>query len=228
VGLGDFIPDPVEKWVENRVEDAGEAVDDAGRRVAGGLDDLGWKSGAAWVRRQSGSAANALGADVDEMQLGETEDPKKLIHGSPGKLRSTANHLKDFQTAFDNVGKGLQGLDAGHLKGEAADKFRKSVSVQPKKWFTAADACEKAAGALDSFAGTVEWAQKQAEDAIARYKKGKKASEEARSAHNDKVSAYNKAVDTYNAEPVDKRDPSKLPAKPGEFHDPGTADINAA
>ncbi|MEU5024031.1 putative T7SS-secreted protein [Streptomyces milbemycinicus] len=228
MGLGDFIPDPVEKWVGNRVEDAGEAVDDAGRWVAGGLDDIGWKGGAAWVRQQSGSVANALGADVDEMQLGETEDPKKLVHGSPGKLRSTAGHLKDFQTAFDNVGKGLQGLDAGHLKGEAADKFRKSVSVQPKKWFTAADACEKAAGALESFAGTVAWAQKQAEDAIARYKKGKKASEEARSAHNDKVSAYNKAVDTYNAQPADKRDPSKLPSKPGEFHDPGTADINAA
>ncbi|GAA2358805.1 putative T7SS-secreted protein [Streptomyces cuspidosporus] len=228
MGLGDFIPDSVEDWVEDRVEDLGEVVDDVGDWTADRLDDIGWESGADWVRDKSDSVANALGADVDEMQLGETEDPKKLVHGSPDKLRTTASHLRDFKNAFNDVGKGLQGLDAGHLKGEAADRFRESVSVEPKKWFTAADACEKAAGALDNFAGTVEWAQKQAEDAIARYKKGKKASDDARSAHNDKVSAYNTAVDAYNAKPADQRDPSSLPQKPGEFHDPGTADRDAA
>ncbi|MFI1854368.1 putative T7SS-secreted protein [Streptomyces sp. NPDC020480] len=228
MGLGDFVPDSLEDWVEDRVEDVGEAIDVAGDWTADRLDDVGWESGADWVRDKTDSAANALGADVDEMQLGESEDPKKLVHGSPDKLRTTAGHLRDFQTAFDNVGKGLQGLDAAHLKGKSADAFRESVSVEPKKWFTAADACEKAAGALDSFAGTVEWAQKQAETAIARYKKGKKASDDARSAHNDKVSAYNTAVDAYNAKPSDKRDKSTLPEKPGEFHDPGTADVQAA
>ncbi|MFD8870048.1 putative T7SS-secreted protein [Streptomyces sp. NPDC059590] len=228
MGLGDFVPDSLEDWVEDRVEDVGEAIDVAGDWTADRLDDVGWESGADWVRDKTDSAANALGADVDEMQLGESEDPKKLVHGSPDKLRTTAGHLKDFQTAFDNVGKGLQGLDAAHLKGKSADAFRESVSVEPKKWFTAADACEKAAGALENFAGTVEWAQKQAETAIARYKKGKKASDDARSAHNDKVSAYNTAVDAYNAKPSDKRDKSTLPEKPGEFHDPGTADVQAA
>ncbi|MFD8379911.1 putative T7SS-secreted protein [Streptomyces sp. NPDC059679] len=228
MGLGDFVPDFVEDWVEDRVEDVGEVVDDVGDWTADRLDDVGWESGADWVRDKSDSVANALGADVDEMQLGETEDPKKLVHGSPDKLRSTAGHLRDFQTAFDNVGKGLQGLDAAHLKGKSADAFRESVSVEPKKWFTAADACEKAAASLESFAGTVAWAQKQAEDAIARYNKGKKSSDDARSAHNDKVSAYNKAVDAYNAKPADQRDKSTLPEKPGEFHDPGTADLAAA
>ncbi|MGO4760577.1 putative T7SS-secreted protein, partial [Streptomyces sp. 2MCAF27] len=142
MGLGDFVPDVVEDWVEDRVEDVGEIVDDVGDWTADRLDDVGWESGADWVRDKSDSVANALGADVDEMQLGETDDPKKLVHGSPDKLRSTASHLKDFQTAFDNVGKGLQGLDAAHLKGKSADSFRESVSVEPKKWFTAADGCE--------------------------------------------------------------------------------------
>ncbi|MFI0731860.1 putative T7SS-secreted protein [Streptomyces sp. NPDC021225] len=228
MGWGDFVPDSLEDWVEDRVEDVGEAIDVAGDWTADRLDDVGWESGADWVRETSDSAANALGANVDEMQLGETEDPKKLIHGSPGKLRSTADHLSDFQTAFDNVGRGLRGLDADHLKGAAADAFRESVSVQPRKWFTAADACEKAAGALDSFAGTVEWAQGQAAEAIARYKQGKQASEEARSAHNERVSAYNTAVDAYNAAPAGERDRSTLPDKPGEFRDPGTSHLNVA
>ncbi|MFI1334085.1 putative T7SS-secreted protein [Streptomyces sp. NPDC020845] len=228
MGLGDFVPDGVEDWVEDRVEDVGGAIDVAGDWTADRLDDVGWNSGADWVRDKSDSAANALGADVDEMQLGESEDPKKLIHGSSSKLRSTAGHLTDFTTAFNNVGKGLQGLGSRSLKGKAADAFRESVSVEPKKWFTAADACEKASGALERFAGTVEWAQGQAQEAIRRYKKGKKASEDARSAHNDKVGAYNKAADAYNALPADKRDPSSLPEKPGAFHDPGAADVKAA
>ncbi|MFD8868265.1 putative T7SS-secreted protein [Streptomyces sp. NPDC059590] len=228
MGIGDFIPDGVEDWVDDRVEDVGGAIDEAGDWTADRLDDVGWQSGADWVRDKSDSAANALGAAVDEMQLGESEDAKKLIHGSPSKLRSTAGHLTDFKTAFNNVGKGLRGLSSQSLKGKAADAFRESVSVEPKKWFAAADACEKASGALDRFAGTVEWAQGQAEEAIRRYKKGKKASDDARSAHNDKVTAYNKAVDTYNGLPEDKRDPSSLPDKPGAFHDPGAADIKAA
>ncbi|MEU9796007.1 putative T7SS-secreted protein [Streptomyces sparsogenes] len=228
MGLGDFVPDGVEDWVEDRVEDVGGAIDDAGDWTADRLDDVGWESGADWVRDTSGSAANALGAAVDEMQLGESEDPRKLIHGSPSKLRSTAKHLSDFKTAFDNVGKGLRGLGSGSLKGKAADAFREKVSVEPKKWFSAADACEKASGALERFAGTVEWAQGQAEEAIRRYKKGKKASDDARSAHNDKVSAYNDAVEVYNALPADQRDPSSLPDKPGDFQDPGAGDVKAA
>ncbi|MEU5643307.1 putative T7SS-secreted protein [Streptomyces milbemycinicus] len=228
MGLGDFVPDGVKDWVEDRVEDVGEGIDAAGDWTGDRLDDVGWESGADWVRDKSDAAADALGADVDEMQLGESEDPKKLIHGSSSKLRSTAGHLTDFKTAFNSVGKGLQGLSSQSLKGKAADAFRESVSVEPRKWFTAADACEKASGALERFAGTVEWAQGQAQEAIRRYKKGKKASEDARSAHNDKVSAYNKAADAYNALPADKRDPSSLPDKPGAFHDPGAAEMKAA
>ncbi|MER7795653.1 putative T7SS-secreted protein [Streptomyces sp. NPDC097640] len=228
MGIGDFIPDGIEDWVDDRVEDVGGAIDDAGDWTADRLDDVGWQSGADWVRDKSDSAANALGAAVDEMQLGESEDAKKLIHGSPSKLRSTVGHLTDFKTAFNNVGKGLRGLGSQSLKGKAADAFRESVSVEPKKWFAAADACEKASGALERFAGTVEWAQGQAEEAIRRYKKGKKASDDARSAHNNKVSAYNDAVDAYNALPADKRDASSLPDKPGAFQDPGAADIKAA
>ncbi|MCF6525063.1 putative T7SS-secreted protein [Streptomyces sp. JJ36] len=228
MGIGDLIPDSVENKVEQGLEKAGEVIDEGGDLVAGGLDKAGWESGADWVRDKSDSAANALGADVDEMQLGDTEDPKKLIHGSPGKLRSTAGHLTDLKKAFDNVGKGLKGLDSQELKGEAADAFREKVSLEPKKWFTAADACEKAAKALSDFAGTVEWAQGEAKKAIEKYKKGKKASEEARATHNDKVEAYNTAVDEYNAASPSERDPDSLPPKPGAFHDPGKADVEAA
>ncbi|MFF9691478.1 putative T7SS-secreted protein, partial [Streptomyces sp. NPDC014623] len=232
MGLGDIVsdltPDVVEDAVEDGVEWAGNRVEDAGNWTADRLQDVGWESGADWVREQSRSVANRMGAEVDEMDLGQTEDKTKLIYGSPSELRSTASHLKDLQGAFDKVGGGMRGLDSSALKGQAADAFRDSVSVEPPKWFKAADAFEKAAGALESFAGTVEWAQRQAQAAIDKWKAGTKASEEAMDAHKEQCDTYNRAAEKYNAMPADERDPSTLPPRPGEFKDPGKARMEEA
>ncbi|MFD9433037.1 putative T7SS-secreted protein [Streptomyces sp. NPDC060002] len=226
MGIGDFIsditPDSVEDAVEDGVEWVGNRVEDAGDWTADRLADVGWESGADWVREQSRSVANRLGAEVDEMDLGQTEDKTKLIYGSPDKITSTATKLRAFQSAFDNAGNGLKGLDSSRLKGETADALRTAVSTQPPKWFTGADACTKAAGALDAFASTVTWAQGQAQTAIDKWKEGVEASEDAADAHRKKVDDYNGAVDRYNAQPADKRDPASLPPKPAAtFDDPG-------
>ncbi|MEU1188348.1 putative T7SS-secreted protein [Streptomyces sp. NPDC005859] len=226
MGIGDFIsditPDSVEDAVEDGVKWAGDRVEDAGDWTADRLEDVGWESGADWVREQSRSVANRMGAEVDEMDLGQTEDKTKLIYGSPSEITSTATKLRAFQSAFDSAGDGLKGLDSSRLKGETADALRTAVSTQPPKWFTGADACAKAAGALDAFAGTVTWAQGQAQTAIDKWKEGVKASEDAADAHRKKVDDFNRAVDRYNAQPADKRDPASLPPRPAAtFDDPG-------
>ncbi|MFD5477526.1 putative T7SS-secreted protein [Streptomyces hawaiiensis] len=226
MGIGDFLsditPDSVENAVEDGVEWAGNRVEDAGNWTADRLDDVGWESGADWVREQSRSVANRMGAEVDEMDLGQTEDKTKLIYGSASKVTATADKLRAFQTAFDDAGDGLKGLDSSRLKGEAADALRTAVSTQPPKWYAAADACAKAIGALDAFAGTITWAQGQAQTAIDKWKEGVKASETAAEAHRKKVDDFNSAVDRYNAQPADKRDPASLPPRPAAtFEDPG-------
>ncbi|WP_217135859.1 putative T7SS-secreted protein [Streptomyces sp. AC558_RSS880] len=226
MGIGDFIkditPDSVEDAVEDGVEWIGDRVEGAGNWTADRLEDVGWESGADWVREQSRSVANRMGAEVDEMDLGQTEDKTKLVYGSAEKIRSTAEKLRAFQKAFDDAGEGLKGLDSSQLKGKAAEALRKAVSTQPPKWFTGADACEKAAAALESFASTVTWAQGQAQTAIEKWKDGVKASEDAADAHRKKIDTYNRAVDRYNAQPADQRDPSTLPPCPAPtFHDPG-------
>ncbi|WP_406095148.1 putative T7SS-secreted protein [Streptomyces sp. NBC_01013] len=232
MGLGDLVSDLTPDVIEDAVEDGtkwvGDRVEDAGDWTADRLEDVGWDSGADWVREQSRSVANRMGAEVEEMDLGQTEDKKKLIYGSPSEIRSTATHLKNLQSSLDKVGGGLKGLDASELKGKTADAFRDSVTIEPPKWFKASDAFEKAAGALESFAGTVEWAQGQAQLAIDKWKAGTKASEEAMDAHKEKCDTFNKAVDTYNALPADKRDPATLPPRPGEFTDPGKARMEEA
>ncbi|MEU4968440.1 putative T7SS-secreted protein [Streptomyces smyrnaeus] len=174
MGWRDFVPDSIEDKGEDLVEGAGDLVEGGGNWTADRMDDIGWESGADWTRDKTRSAANAMGAETAEFQLDETEDPKKLIFGSPSRIRSTAKHLQDFQTAFDNVAKGLKKLPQGTLKGKAADAFWEKVGLEPAKWSKAADACEKAAGALEDFAHTVERAQSQAREAIAKYKDDKK------------------------------------------------------
>ncbi|MFD0317807.1 putative T7SS-secreted protein [Streptomyces flavalbus] len=226
MGLGDIIsditPDSVENAVEDGVEWVGNRVEDAGNWTADRLEDVGWESGADWVREQSRSVANRMGAEVEEMDLGQTDDKTKLIYGSPSKIRSTASKLRAFQTAFDGAGEGLKAMDSSRLKGETAEALRTAVRTQPPKWFTGADACEAAAGALEAFADTVTWAQGQAQLAIDKWKEGVKASEDAADAHRKKVDDYNSAVDRYNALPADKRDPASLPPKPAAtFTDPG-------
>ncbi|MFF5956269.1 putative T7SS-secreted protein [Streptomyces luteogriseus] len=226
MGIGDFIsdvtPDSVENAIEDGVEWAGNRVEDAGNWTADRLQDVGWESGADWVREQSRSVANRMGAEVDELDLGQTEDKTKLIYGSPSKVTATADKLRAFQTAFDDAGDGLKGLDSSRLKGETAEALRTAVSTQPPKWYAAADACAKALGALDAFAGTITWAQAQAQTAIDKWKEGVKASEGAAEAHRKKVDGYNAAVDRYNAQPADKRDPASLPPRPAAtFEDPG-------
>ncbi|GGZ14253.1 hypothetical protein GCM10010387_02930 [Streptomyces inusitatus] len=232
MGIGDIVsdltPDSVENAVEKGTEWVGNRVEDAGDWTADRLDDVGWESGSDWVRDKSRSLANRMGAEVDELDLGQSEDKTKLVYGSPSKLRSTAAHLKDLQKAFDSVGKGLGGLDSSALKGQAADAFRATVKIEPPKWFKGADAFGKAAGALESFASTVEWAQGQAQTAIDKWKAGTKASEDALDAHKASVDTYNRATDQYNAKPADQRDPSSLPPKPGAFSDPGKARMEEA
>ncbi|GAB2798140.1 putative T7SS-secreted protein [Streptomyces daliensis] len=217
MGLGDFTPDWLEDGAEKGAEMLGTAVDRGTDYVADRFDEAGAPEGATnWLRDKGDAAANRLGAQVGEARLGETEDPKKLIHGSVSTLRANASHLKDFQKAFEKVAAGLKGLDSEHLRGKAADAFREKVAVEPKKWHKAADACEKAAKALDDFAGTVDWAQGQAREALAKYRKAKAASD----AHAEKVKTYQDSVD-YGL----KGD--ELPDKPADS-DPGASGMQAA
>ncbi|GAA0444193.1 putative T7SS-secreted protein [Streptomyces olivaceiscleroticus] len=218
----DFTPDLM-NTLEKGVEKIGDGVNWAGDKAADVMDGVGLEGGADWVREASGSVANRLGSEVAELELGQTDDPHKLIYGSAGKLRSTVSHLNDFQKAFGKVARGLKGLDSSHWRGEAADAFREKLAGQPKRWFKAQDAFEKAAGALTRFAETVEWAQGQAREAIEEYRLAEKATEKARSAHDSAVAEYNSAAQAYNAAVASNGDPGPRPKKPAEFSDPGAS-----
>ncbi|MGY5129487.1 putative T7SS-secreted protein [Streptomyces nigrescens] len=231
MGLGDLINSAADKAgnaVDGIKEAAGEAVDSATDMTADALDYVGADGAAKTVRSAGDDVADALGAQVAERQLGESDDPKELIHGDVAKINESAAHLKDFYAAFERVGQGIRKLDAGSWKGKAADSFHEKFDVHPKQWMRTADACEAAWKALDSYADTVSWAQKKAQAAIDAWRAAEKKTMKAFKAYSHAVDAYNAKADAYNAARDKGSDPGPKPDKPGDFHDPADQDREAA
>ncbi|MFZ3596466.1 putative T7SS-secreted protein [Streptomyces sp. BH104] len=231
MGIGGYIDkaaDGLGDAVGSAKKAVGGAVEWGTDKAADGLDHVGLDVAAESMRDGGESLANRLGAEVDERNLGETEEPKELLHGSPDKIESTARHLRDFFNAFENVGQGLHGLDSGDWQGKAADAFREKFDVQPKAWLTAADACESAAKALEAYAHTVRWAQGQAREAIEKWRAAEQASKQAVDSYNARIDAYNSDVSTYNSSLEQGGEPGAAPQKPGPFSDPGKEGREAA
>ncbi|MEV6114374.1 putative T7SS-secreted protein [Streptomyces sp. NPDC052109] len=221
MGLGDVtnsLLGGAEHLYDEGKKKLGEGVDYATDKIGEGLDKVGAHDWAHDVEHWGDEVASDLGATPGEQQLGQSDDPRDLVHGDPAKIRESAKHLRDFHAAFDKVGQGMRKVDSSGWKGQAGDAFRKKFGVHPAKWAQAAESCDTAAGALESYADTVKWAQGEAKEAITLYDKGVKASKEA-------VDGYNKKVDAYNAKVKANQDPGP---KPEPFHDPGKADIQAA
>ncbi|MFJ9818298.1 putative T7SS-secreted protein [Streptomyces sp. NPDC101151] len=197
----------------------GEGIDKGTDAIGAGLDKAGAHGWADKVENWGDGAASALGATPGEKQLGESDDATDLVHGNAADIRATAKHLKDFHTAFDNVGQGMRKLDSSQWQGESAEAFRKKFAMHPVKWLHAADACAKAATALETYAETVVWAQKQAKDAIDLYRSGKAASAKAKTAYDKHSDAYKAAVGSGDKDPG---------PDPGDFDDPGAAGVKRA
>ncbi|MFE0424408.1 putative T7SS-secreted protein [Streptomyces sp. NPDC058953] len=207
-----------EDLLDSGKEKLGEAVDYGSDKLGNALDHVGLDEAGDFVHNAGDHVAAGLGATPSEQGLGHTDDPKQLVHGKVGEIRESTGHLKDFSSAFDRVGQGMRKVDSSGWRGEAADAFHQKADVHPAKWARAADACERAAKALDSYAETVKSSQDKAQEAIDTYRRGSRASEASAKAHNEKVNAYNAKI-------FSGQDPGP---RPDEWVDPGVADRKKA
>jgi len=198
----------------------GEVADKGAYALGSGLNDVGLGSAAQWVEHLGDEAAGYLDP---ELQLGQTDDPTQLIHGDPGVIRATASKLGTFSGAFGRTASGLEGMDSSTWTGAAADAFRAKYAPQPGKWRDASAASGDASDALGSYAGTVEWAQGQAREAIALYAEGQRVTATAATAYNDQVTAYNAAAQAYDTRLSAGQNPGPRPTEPGPFSDPGVS-----
>ncbi len=210
--LGGGIYDGAGKLVDKGKKIAGEVIDEGTDIVGSGLEKVGAHEWADAVEDWGDETASSLGAEIGEQQLGQSEEADELIHGRPEKISATVTNLRDFSRAFELVGGGMKRLDSGHWKGAAADAFRAKFETLPTDWLRAADACEDAAAALETYAGTVTSAQAKATEAIALYKESKQDYEIAAAAFKEKAEAYNAVRNTDHPLP-----------HPGKFTDPGVA-----
>ncbi|MEU9303070.1 putative T7SS-secreted protein [Streptomyces sp. NPDC048269] len=215
-GWGEALGEGLGK-IEDTVGSAGKVighgVDRVTEAIGAGLDYAGAHDWADKVEDWGDNYASIRGASVREQQLGQTEQANELVHGSPSAIRESAKHFTDFHAAFDRVGQGMKALDSGHWKGQAADAFREKFAMHPTDWLHAADACEAAGGVLERYAEVVEWAQKQAQQAVDLHKAAVKASNDAREAYAEKAGAHETAVKA-------GKDPGP---KPVQGADPGEA-----
>ncbi|WP_327070884.1 putative T7SS-secreted protein [Kitasatospora sp. NBC_01302] len=229
MGFLDDVGDALEGLYKDGKKQVGKAIDHKAHEVGGMLDFVGLHGAAKTVDGWGDSVADDLGAQIGEKQLGQSEDPKDLVHGDAKALTDTAAHLRRFHDAFQETGSGLQALDSSHWQGQAADAFRARFAPHPALWLTAADACAAAATALDAFAQSLTWAQDQAQQAIDAYNAAKKAHQQAQDAYNASVTSYNTAVKTWNkAAAQPNPNPGPPPTDPGEFHDPSTDQLTHA
>ncbi|MGW4525932.1 WXG100 family type VII secretion target [Amycolatopsis sp. NPDC004378] len=186
MGVWEFL-DEIEDRAEDAVETVGRGLgkvaNQAAHVVGDGLDAVGLHSAAEAVDGFGDSVADALGAQVGEAQLGQSDDPKQLVHGDAGALRTAAGHLAKFGGAFGKTADGLNRIDTAHWTGDAADKFRAQYRQHPAQWSDAAEACTRASGALTAFADVVQWAQGQAAEAARLYAAARRQSEQARTAY---------------------------------------------
>jgi len=199
----------------------GTALSDGAHVLGDGLNAVGLHGAARTVDTLGTEAGFKLGANVPELQLGQTSDPAELVHGDPAAIRSSVSRLRTFSSAFGATANGLSGLDTAHWTGSAADAFRAKFAPHPAKWQDASSATGTASGALESYAGAVEWAQGQAARAIDVYAQGQQATTQAQAAYNQQVAAYNSAAQAYNAQLAGGQNPGTPPAEPGPFTDPG-------
>jgi RHS repeat-associated protein len=202
---------------------AGAAVSDGARLTGDALSAVGLTSAGREVDALGDKAGYELGADVPELQLGQTSDPAQLVHGDPAAIRSCASRLRTFSAAFGQTAEGLTGLDAGHWSGRAADAFRGKFAPHPAKWRDASSATEDASGALETYAAAVASAQGTARQAIEMYAAAQQVTASAQAVYQQQVTAYASAAQLYDARLAAGTDPGARPVEPAAFSDPGAS-----
>ena len=212
---------PFETLWNDAKQATGMTISGGAHLLGDGLNAAGLRGAAQTVDALGDKAGYSLGADVPELQLGQTSDPAELVHGDPAAIRSSASKLRTFSSAFGETSAGLKGLDTAHWTGSAADAFRAKFAPHPAKWQDASSATGTMSGALESYAGAVESAQGQARQAVGRYAQGQQATAAAQAAYNQQVATYNSAARAYNAQLAAGQNPGTPPAEPGPFTDPG-------
>ncbi|MBA8823777.1 hypothetical protein FHX42_001106 [Saccharopolyspora lacisalsi] len=141
------------------------------------------------------------------VELGSTQDPRALVPGDPQVIQHTADRLRHYGEVLVDAGQGLKRIDDGGWQGQAAEAFHDFFDGHPKEWLRSGDGFLAAAEAVQAYQPVMEWAQREAGEAIALWNEGQAATEQARRDYEREVAASEQS----GGRP------------PGPFQDPGEA-----
>lgn len=152
-------------------------------------------------------------------QLGQTNDPKELVPGSPRAIFNAIRRLREQGSRFEATADDLGRVRTPGWFGEANNAFWDKFSPERLNWLRAADAMNDAAAALTTHAEVLASAQRQAAEAIELWERGEAATWAAQARHDAdvaRVGAQNRAA-TVHCLPGET--PAQLPVP--VFTDPG-------
>jgi hypothetical protein len=112
-------------------------------------------------------------------ELGQTEDPKELVPGNAEQVTAAADDLRNRAGIMEDVATGLAGVRTPDWHGPASSAFWQEFTPEAGNWRLGRDAMNTAAGVLDAHASSLTWAQGQAAEAIALWKQGEQATQQA-------------------------------------------------
>ncbi|MGH3758424.1 putative T7SS-secreted protein [Actinophytocola sp.] len=112
-------------------------------------------------------------------ELGQTDDPKELVPGEPEAVTGAADGLRSRARTMEDVAGDLAAIRIPDWQGPASSAFWDKFTPEASNWRLGRDAMNSAAGALDSHASSLTWAQGQAAEAIALWEQGEQATRRA-------------------------------------------------
>jgi type VII secretion system ESX-1 substrate/EndoU nuclease-like protein len=102
--------------------------------------------------------------------------PVSHIPGDPSAIRRTVQAYEAWSGRLNDGGASIKRVNTDAWEGAAAEAFWDRHDGEPKRWFDASDRVLDAARALDDYAYTLEWAQREVVDAYAEWRKGHESS----------------------------------------------------
>lgn len=109
--------------------------------------------------------------------------PDFTIEGNPDGIRSKAVLMQEKGQLFFDTGDALSKIDTSGWTGRAADTFRDAHDLEPERWTRSGNGFKRAAAALQTYAGALEAAQAEAEEAHDDHVRGDRETERARRAY---------------------------------------------
>lgn len=170
MSIFDAAGDAIAGGIEAGAEAVGQAVDGALDWVADGARAVGADAVVGVLDDLGDRMASATGGQVDERELGETEDPRELIRGDAAAITGVADALGELAVGIGDTGAALARFDTPGWSGDAAEQFREAYAKQPTLWAQGSEAMTTAQGALFDWAAAVTAAQSRAADAIDRWR----------------------------------------------------------